>query len=258
MRAFIGLFIVLFLLHACSGKRVENRGVVVDPVFGYELITTDETTSENDVEEEDDSSEIEAHLDAWYQNFPFALKNLKNLIEQKKYQEALSMCESDSIKAIAGLLERSGNPLFFPEFSGLSDASAEKFRENASKEHIRFIQLKIDLYEKEAQDKGDFSSPETYIYLLNQLAYCYYAEDFEKAMNQINKAINFTAKQYGKQHEYYANGIFNKAILYKEMGNKKEALKKFQESKEIYEQIGMKDSQEWENCVEMIENIDTN
>ncbi len=252
MRKIILFTIILLCGFSCKHK---PRATIITESSLIDSIRT-EVVNQDSIIESDKSSYFEDHIDDWYQNFSLVLEDLKKLIVEKKYQEAKSICESDSVQAIESLFDRWGDSVFFPEFSGLSEESSVKFRNNASEERIKLSQLKIDLYEKTMQNEKDSSFIRNYIFSLNQLAkYYYFDKNLEKASRVMNKAVNFVCKKEGEQSLPYATVVFNQAMLYKEMGDKATALKNFQKSKEIYEYIGMKGSEEWQNCVDLIQEI---
>ena len=200
------------------------------------------------------SREKDVRLDYWYQSFPSALEEMKSLVEQNKYQEVISMYESDSIQAIIWLYNQCIiQNWIHPDKLGLSEQSAQKFKENAPKQYTTLIRILIDMFEKEAKDNGYFYSIETYMEIFNDSHLYNDSLLLKIAKSMVDNTVNYVAIKTGKQSLVYANVLYIQAKIYRD--DKEKAIKILQETKLIYELANMKNYEEWQNCTDLLDEL---
>ncbi|MDR1746669.1 MAG: tetratricopeptide repeat protein [Tannerella sp.] len=196
-----------------------------------------------------------ANLDTVYQRVdkevPPIIDKFHQLIEDEKYEEAIALYES-----------KKGDIMAFQK------TTTEKYEFDKSVKHLYFnlydeneaLQKIIELCEFE-ETLADFVIetadngfvPTHYAKLLNEIAELYYiAENNDKALEKLEKLGNFVVATEGKENTDYAAILFNMALLYETTDKSEQAIQKLRDAQIIYEKIGMRDSKEWQNCVDII------
>jgi hypothetical protein len=205
-----------------------------------------------------DHRKKDVRLDFWYQNYPTALTTMDSLVKQNKYQEVISMYESDSIQAIIWLHDKCiVQNLISPENIGLSKELAQKFIENAPDHYVTLVDILIDMFEKEAESNGRFYSMGTYMDIFDDDYLCYFDDIYvscyflsQRVTGKVNNVVNFVAVKSSKQGLDYANVLYIQAKMYRD--NKEKAIEILREAKLVYEQSDMENSEEWQKCTDLL------
>jgi hypothetical protein len=256
---------ILLCAMVCCGQATKQSSVAVvdkdgqNVDFSQPLVFNSYPTKSEEPEkydEEEDNNSWPAELDSWYCAFPQTLKQIQNLIQEKDYKSAYKIFQSDSIAVVKYLhisfFEKW--PLFFPEFTGLSEKSCERFRENSKTDMFLLLKLGAEILENfDASQEPDYEEKQ-YESLLNETAMLYFMlDDFSNAKMQINQLQNFVKNKYGDKSAEYATSLLNKGVLCYETGEKSQAVKFINDAKRIYAKAGMKDSDEYNNCNALLE-----
>ena len=243
----IGFVVQILLFIFFVGKKSEN--VVVDKSYSIRD-HLDSILFEH--------REKDVRLDFWYQNYPTALTTMDSLVKQNKYQEVISMYESDSIQAIIWLYNRCIVQNHTSPYNiGISKELVQKFTENAPDHYVTLVDILIDMFEKEAKSNGRFYSMGTYmdifdddyLYYFDEIhLHCYYL--LQRVRSKVNNAVNSVAVKSSKQGLDYANVLYIQAKMYRD--DKEKAIEILREAKLVYEQSDMESSEDWQKCTDLL------
>lgn len=117
----------------------------------------------------------------------------------------------------------------------------------AEKELLKIHAFNSKYFESVNQMRGDESetSPE-YLHTLGLLAISYARlHEFDLGLKISDKLLKLLEKVYGRDCSDYANSLYNKANILAMSGKDLEARHTYLDAKEIYEKIGMQDSDEY-------------
>jgi tetratricopeptide (TPR) repeat protein len=239
-KIFLATVIFLFCL-SCTNNDSKKQSV----------ISKDTEDIQNETDEGDYIDEHDILLqktDTYYKIFPEMLVKLEKLCDESHFNQALDLYHSEQVSLVKNIFQQylSGNISAFIEFSGLSEETSNHLRKKGVEEEVQITKLGVEILENTGND-----STEEYVQLLNELSIIYMGnENYKKARETVDKTFNVTAKLFGENSSEYATVTFNKAYILKEMGQKGKALETMKKAKKIYEQAGMENSEEWQNCVD--------
>ncbi|WP_163221968.1 tetratricopeptide repeat protein [Bacteroides sp. 214] len=183
--------------------------------------------------------------------FSFILEVFNNLKNQKRYEEALSIYEDNEFHFLLYFKTSTAIYEFHLEIIDLYHKYYnESFALKREIELLEFDELIANMVIESAEDNH---IPEHYGYLISSLFHSYMeTKDWKKAQKQCENMRDFADSMGGKESSAYATALFNQAMLYSEVGNRKKAIEIMLETKQIYELAGMKHTNEWENCLSML------
>jgi tetratricopeptide (TPR) repeat protein len=234
-------FSVLFLLFAFS---CSNNGQGAQ-----------QSVAEDSLEIVNEFFDGSVNLDTLYQRvekeMPPIITQFHQLIEDEKYEDALNLYESNK-GDIMVFLKTTSAQYYFDE--SLKHLYYKLYDENEAVQKItELCELEEMLADYAIAAADNDYVPVHYAELLNEMAELYWiADNNEKALEKLEKLGKFVIETEGKENINYAAILFNTALLYEASGKSDKAIQKLRESKDIYEKIDMKDSEEWQNCVDKI------
>ncbi len=191
-----------------------------------------------------------------YKNGMDKLSTFQKLLKDTKFKEALDFYYENQGDIIIAL-ENSEKVISFHQSIIIPLIHRLYESKEAYQRHVSILCMN-KLYLESILEMDDKSANviNNYINTLYNLAFAYQqSDDIQKAIETSTSLIGVLESIENKDSLGYANVLHNTAIYYQEAKSYKKALSLFRKANKIYKDLDMVDSEEWENSVKRIKEV---